>query len=80
VLDLCIAKGVDAAPAVRRQAAFATSDRRVRGAIMRLLRERGHVTRATLRRAIPDARVPRLVAALAQDGLIAERGGRVALP
>ncbi len=50
---------VDAAPAVRRQAAFATSDRRVRGAIMKLLRERGSLPVATLRRTIDDDRVPR---------------------
>ena len=76
----CVAKGHDTAPARRRQKAFATSDRRIRGAIMKLLRERGRVTRSALRNAIPDARVPRLLRALAKDGLLTERGDGVALP
>lgn len=80
VYEPCASKGVDAAPAVRRQAAFATSDRRVRGAIMRLLRERGSLALAALRRAIDDDRVPRLVRTLASEGMVEVDRGRVRLP
>jgi A/G-specific adenine glycosylase len=77
---LCASRGTDTAPAPRRQAAFATSDRRVRGAIMKLLRSRRTITIAELERTIQDTRVRRLVGALAADGLVARRGARVSLP
>jgi A/G-specific adenine glycosylase len=80
VFDLCRAKGVDAAPAPRRQTAFATSDRRVRGAIMRALREHGPMTASTLRRRLSDERVPRLVKSLALDGLVEFEGRAIHLP
>ncbi len=80
VFDACLAKGVDATPTVRREAAFATSDRRIRGAIMKLLVQRGRVPMRTLRHAIADPRVPRLVAQLACEGLVTARGDRVSLP
>lgn len=77
----CVAQGADPAPARRRQRAFATSDRRVRGAIMRLLRARGHgIGPAELHRAIADRRAPRLVAALAAEGLVERVGSIVRLP
>ncbi|TMG49292.1 MAG: A/G-specific adenine glycosylase [Chloroflexi bacterium] len=64
----------------RRQLRFATSDRRVRGAIVRALGESRHgVTLRALRRAVIDTRVPRLVRALAAEGLVevSERGVRL---
>jgi A/G-specific adenine glycosylase len=80
VYRLCLSKGVDAAPAVRRQAAFATSDRRIRGAIMRAVRERGSMGARALEREIGDTRVPRLLNDLAAEGLVALRDARVQLP
>ena len=70
VYDQCAAKGPDAAPPERRQAPFATSDRRVRGAIMRILRERRSIAAADLARRIADPRVPRLVRELSAEGMI----------
>jgi A/G-specific adenine glycosylase len=80
VRGVCIAKGTDAAPAPRRQAAFATSDRRVRGAIMRIVTERRRVALAALRAEIADARVPRLVRDLEAEGLLVVARGSAALP
>jgi A/G-specific adenine glycosylase len=80
VQGLCVAKGVDAAPATRRQAAFATSDRRVRGAIMKLMTTEGSVALRTLRRSIRDDRVPYLAAQLAAEGLLVMARGRISLP
>jgi len=80
VYDTCLAKGVDAAPAVRRQAAFSTSDRRVRGAIMKALTTRGSIGIRTLNKLVADPRVPRLVAELAKEGLVMFYRGRVELP
>ena len=69
------------APASRRQAAFASSDRRVRGRILQVLREQPRgVTLRVLATTIGDERVPRLVDALAGEGLIARAGRRVRLP
>ncbi len=76
----CRAKGHDAAPAVRRQAAFATSDRRVRGAIMRALRRRRSITLAAMTEVVADGRAPRLVEALRAEGMLVVRHGRVTLP
>ena len=80
LFDLCVAKGRDAAPVRRRQPAFASSERRVRGLVLSLLRTRRSATVRTLERTIRDPRVPRLVAALAADGLVTTRGARVTLP
>lgn len=76
----CLAKGADPAPAVRRRAAFATSDRRVRGAIMKVLVARRRVDIRTLRKALPDRRVPRLLARLADEGLLTVASGSAGLP
>lgn len=74
------ASGVVAMPA-RRQAAFATSDRRVRGRILAALREASAgLTAAALGARLGDARVPRLIAALADEGLVERHGRRVMLP
>lgn len=79
VYEPCRAKGRDPV-APRRKAAFSTSDRRVRGAIMRLLIERGSLTLSALNRALDDGRVPRLVAQLASEGLLSLSGRRASLP
>jgi A/G-specific adenine glycosylase len=65
----------------RSQSPFGPSDRRVRGAILRHLTQstRG-VTVEALRTDISDARVPRLVNALAREGLVEVSSGRVRLP
>ncbi len=80
VFELCVSKGTDTAPAVRRQAAFAMSDRRVRGSILRLLRERGSMALRALEVEIADGRVPELAARLAAEGLVEVRRNRLALP
>jgi A/G-specific adenine glycosylase len=79
VFDVCASKGVDAAPAGRRQAAFATSDRRVRGAILRELRSAPRSI-AWLEREIADPRVPALADRLVAEGLVEDRGRSLALP
>jgi A/G-specific adenine glycosylase len=68
-------------PPRRRAAAYATSDRRIRGEIVSRLRDTGDgTTLAHLQAAIGDARVARLVGALEQDGIVVRRGRRVRLP
>jgi A/G-specific adenine glycosylase len=68
-------------PPRRRQSPFATSDRRVRGTIIRALRDSPTgVTVLTLRRRVGDARVPRLIRALADEGLVEVSGRGVRLP
>lgn len=79
VYEVCLARGADAV-IPRRAAAFATSDRRVRGAILRLLVARRTVTLSSVQGAIADERVPRLARELAGEGLVLLRGGRIALP
>lgn len=79
IYGLCRAKGADAV-APRRAAAFATSDRRVRGAILRLVIERRSLPVRAVRRHLGDARVGRLVRDLAAEGLLALAGDRVTLP
>ncbi|MBI2773691.1 MAG: A/G-specific adenine glycosylase [Chloroflexi bacterium] len=79
VFGACASKGVDTAPAPRRQAAFATSDRRVRGAIMREIRSSPRSI-AWLSRTIGDRRVPRLAETLIQDALIVSDGPVLRLP
>lgn len=80
--DLCRAREGGVIPtAPRRQAAFATSDRRVRGRILAALRVAPEgLTAAGLRARIGDERVPRLIAALASEGLVEQVGRRVILP
>ncbi len=78
---LCAARGRPTEAPRRRPTLFATSDRRVRGAILRALTKRsGAMSIGSLSRIIGDARVPRLVARLEEDGLVEMRGGRVRLP
>ena len=81
IAAVCRSRGRAAPPAPRRQPAFVTSDRRVRGRIVAALREapRG-LTPSELKRAIGDPRVARLTLALEEEGLVAQRKGRVRLP
>jgi A/G-specific adenine glycosylase len=80
VRAICLYEGQEE-PSRRRQSPFATSDRRVRGAILRQLvsSPRG-LTLDTLRTGIGDARVPRLVRAMAREGLVEVLSGSVRLP
>ena len=80
VRDVCRYEG-DERPTRRKQSPFVTSDRRVRGAILRRLvgSSRG-VTIAALRRGINDPRVARLVGVLAHEGLVEVSYGSVRLP
>jgi len=75
----CRARGRVTPAPVRRQAPFATSDRRVRGRIVALLRERDMSVRS-LQSELGDGRVPRLIEALAEDGLVERVGRLVRLP
>jgi DNA-binding IclR family transcriptional regulator len=52
----------------------------VRGRIVALLRDRESLTESALRRELDDHRVPRLLNALAREGLVERRAGRVSLP
>lgn len=73
---LCVYRGGDD-HTPRTQTHFATSDRRIRGAIVRFLSEaRAPVTVPILRKRIGDARVDRLLRDLVSDGLaqVSERG------
>jgi A/G-specific adenine glycosylase len=80
VASLCLGRG-RAMPAARaRQSPFATSDRRVRGRIVALLRDRESMTETALSRELGDERVPRLLFALLSEGLVQRRSGRVSLP
>jgi A/G-specific adenine glycosylase len=77
---ICAYDGVER-PSQRKQSPFGASDRRVRGAIVRrlVMSTRG-VEVDALRSGINDARVPRLVAVLAREGLVEVSSGRVRLP
>ncbi len=78
---LCAARHRRAEVARRRQPGFATSDRRVRGAIVRALAGASNaMTLGSLSRIVGDAHVPRLVARLEAEGLVETRGSRVRLP
>jgi len=71
----------DERPSRRKQSAFAASDRRVRGAILRhLVRSPRGVTVDALRTGISDPRVERLVGTLAREGLVEVSSGTVRLP
>jgi len=81
VAALCRSRGRAGAPEPRRQAAFATSTRRLRGlAMRRLVAAPGGLSRARLERALADARAASVIDALARDGLIQIASGRVRLP
>jgi A/G-specific adenine glycosylase len=76
----CRSRGRVVRAAPRRQAAFATSDRRVRGRIVALLAERGEMTIGELARATDDTRARTIAGVLAREGLIEHVGDLVRLP
>jgi A/G-specific adenine glycosylase len=80
VASVCRGRGIVAEASLHKQSTFATSDRRVRGRIVALLRDRDALTVMALRRELRDERVGRLVSDLTREGLVERRGGRVALP
>jgi A/G-specific adenine glycosylase len=81
IASVCRSRGRAVPPAPRRQAAFSTSDRRVRGRIIAALRDAPRGLKASeLMRAIGDERVVRLTLALERDGLALQKEGRVLLP
>jgi A/G-specific adenine glycosylase len=80
IRTMCDYEGVEE-PSRRRQSPFGASDRRVRGAIVRhLAMSTSGVRVDALRRRIDDVRVPRLVRALAREGLVEVSSGSVHLP
>ena len=76
----CRSRGRAARAAPRRQTAFATSDRRVRGRIVAVLREGGGMTLRDLTTRVGDTRVPELARTLADEGLLEIKRGRARLP
>ncbi len=80
IAEGCRSRGRVVRSASRRQTAFATSDRRVRGRIVALLRERDAMSEAALRRAVADARTDGLLTALVHEGLVERVGRSVRLP
>ena len=77
---LCRGRGLVEAPQPQRQTPYATSDRRVRGAIVAALREASHgLAPAALERIVGDARTARLAAALVTEGLLERSGTRLRL-
>jgi A/G-specific adenine glycosylase len=80
VRAICSYRGIEKR-SPRKQSPFRGSDRRVRGAIVRHLATstRG-VTLDSLRTRINDARVPRLVLVLAQEGLVEVSSETIRLP
>jgi len=80
VREVCAGRGTAGEPAGRRQSAFATSDRKVRGEIVRALRgARGGLSERALAAAIGDPRVHALARTLEQEGLLSRRGSRLVL-
>jgi A/G-specific adenine glycosylase len=76
----CRSRGRIVRASPRRQAAFATSDRRVRGRIVAELRDAPQGLRlAELRHALGDTRVAQLTLKLEDEGLLSRRRGRVRL-
>ena len=80
VADLCRARGRVSAPEPRRQAAFATSTRRLRGIAMRHLVASDGMTRAALRRALDDTRADAVIDGLLRDGLLQAQRDQLRLP
>jgi A/G-specific adenine glycosylase len=75
----CAYRGAEESPR-RKQTEFASSDRRVRGAIIRRLAlVKGPIAVGALQRGLGDARVMRLVGALEREGLVevSEKGVRL---
>jgi A/G-specific adenine glycosylase len=80
IAEGCRSRGRVVRAAPRRQAAFATSDRRVRGRIVAVLRESDGLRLHDLTARLDDTRVPQLTRTLADEGLLEIKRGRVRLP
>ncbi|MEX2046544.1 MAG: A/G-specific adenine glycosylase [Chloroflexota bacterium] len=80
IAGVCRSRGRVVRAAPRRQAAFASSDRRVRGRILALVGVTGGMTLRVLTAELGDARTPRLARALAAEGLIEITRAGVRLP
>jgi A/G-specific adenine glycosylase len=80
IADDCRSRGRIVRAVPRRQAAFATSDRRVRGRIVAALAEGDAMTIDKLESAIDDSRARTIVEVLEREGLIERDGERVRLP
>jgi A/G-specific adenine glycosylase len=76
----CRSRGRVVRAAPRRQAAFATSDRRVRGRIVSVLAAQGPLPMSKLERALDDRRARTIVNVLEREGLIERAGDLVRLP
>jgi A/G-specific adenine glycosylase len=80
IAEGCRSRGRVVRAAPRRQPAFATSDRRVRGRIVSLLADRGAMSETALRNVVDDPRAGELLAALVGEGLVERAGRAVRLP
>jgi A/G-specific adenine glycosylase len=80
IAGVCRSRGRVVRAAPRRQAAYESSDRRVRGRVVALLAQNGGMTLRALAARIGDARVPRLARALADEGMLEIARGRAGLP
>jgi A/G-specific adenine glycosylase len=80
IAEGCRSRGRVVRAAPRRQAAFATSDRRVRGRIIAFLAKRGSTTVGRLELGIGDARTRTITSVLEREGLIEREGDLVRLP
>jgi A/G-specific adenine glycosylase len=80
IAEGCRSRGRVVRAVPRRQAAFATSDRRVRGRIIAFLAKRGSATVRRLELGIGDARTRTITSVLEREGLIERKGDLVRLP
>lgn len=81
VAPVCRSRGQVAPARPRRQAAFATSNRRLRGIALRaLVASRQGMTRRALASVLADERADHVIDALMRDGLVQRAGARLVLP
>ncbi|MGH2491527.1 MAG: A/G-specific adenine glycosylase [Candidatus Limnocylindria bacterium] len=80
IAEDCRSRGRVTRGAPRHQAAFATSDRRVRGRIVSVLADRGAMSMSKLEHAVGDRRAGAMADVLEREGLIERVGDVVRLP
>jgi A/G-specific adenine glycosylase len=80
IAEGCRSRGRVVRAAPRHQAAFATSDRRVRGRIVALLADQGEMTIGELVRATDDPRARTLAGVLTREGIVERAGDLMRLP
>jgi A/G-specific adenine glycosylase len=80
IAEGCRSRGRVVRAAPRSQAAFATSDRRVRGRIVALLADRGEMTIGELVHATDDPRARALAGVLTREGIVERVGDLMRLP